>query len=42
MLVEYVEHYPKEAMLIAKEQDEFQKKVEQAQKEAAEDSMSAQ
>jgi hypothetical protein len=42
MLVEYVEHYPKEAILIAKEQEEFQKRVEQAEKEAAEDSISAQ
>lgn len=42
MLVEYVEHYPKEATIIAKEQDEFQKKVEQAQKEAAEELISAQ
>ena len=42
MLVEYVEHYPKQAILIAKEQAEFQKRVEQAQQEAAEDSISDQ
>lgn len=33
MLVEYVQRYPKDAILVAKEQDEFQKRVEQAEKE---------
>jgi hypothetical protein len=33
MLVEYVDQYPQEAILIAKEQDEFQKKVAQAERE---------
>jgi hypothetical protein len=40
LLVEYVEHYPKEATLIAKEQAEFQNRVEQAQNEAAEELIS--
>ena len=33
MLVEYVDRYPQDAILVAKEQDEFQKRVEQAERE---------
>jgi hypothetical protein len=42
MLVEYVERYPQEAILIAKEQDEFQKRVAQAEREIEDGSNSYQ
>jgi hypothetical protein len=42
MLVDYVRHYPQEALLVVKQQDEFQQQVEQAKKEIANTSISDQ
>jgi hypothetical protein len=38
MLLEYVQHYPGEAILIAQQQDAFQAAVEQAAREIRENS----
>ena len=42
MLVDYVQRYPQEALLVVKQQDEFQQQVEQAEEEIAKTSISDQ